>query len=498
MNNKILTKARSFESEQEKNITEKQRPLFHLTPRVGWMNDPNGFCFYNGKYHLFYQYHPYSCVWGPMHWGHAISSDLIHWEPLPTALAPDLKNDKEGCFSGCALETEDGNLALIYTGVHKNKKDKKKNLQIQCLAIGDGINFKKERRPVIDDSQVPFGCSIEDFRDPKVVQNDNGDFILYAVNRNADGNGQVLAYKSKNLRDWKFCNVVLKNYFGLGRMWECPDLFYLDGKAVLMMSAQEVLQSDNFDSGNIGVCLIGQYDEHEHKFIKQKIQQVDRGLDFYAQQTIMSPDGRRIMIGWLQNWDICNYREKGARWFGQMSIPREIKINDGVLIQQPVREIESYRQNKQEINGLKLENEKCPVPQINCDCLDITVTVKKYDTNLSYFFINLFERDGHYARVYYNFTLEKAGIDRSRAGLKAALLHERSCSYKIKEGDDLKLRIITDRNSVEVFWGEGELVMSMSVYDEEKGSGLSFEVLGSAEINTVSYEIKDGRNEKRN
>ena len=494
MKNKILIKARKYESEAEKNITKNERPLFHLTPRVGWMNDPNGFCFYKGQYHLFYQYHPYSCNWGPMHWGHAVSSDLIHWEPLPAALAPDSKNDKEGCFSGCALEMEDGNLALIYTGVHKNKKDKKQNLQIQCLATGDGINFKKEKKPVIDDSQLPSECCIEDFRDPKVVQNKNGDFILYAVNRNVDGNGQILAYKSKNLRDWEFCNVVIKNDFVLGRMWECPDLFSLDGKAVLMMSAQEVLQSDNFDSGNIGVCLIGQYDEHEYKFIKEKAQQVDRGLDFYAQQTIASADGRRIMIGWLQNWDICNYREKGCRWFGQMSVPREIKIKDGVLIQQPVREIEDYHQNKQEINRLKLESEKYPLPQLNWECLDMTVCVKKYDTDLSYFSINLFENENHYARVYYDFKLEKAGIDRSRTGTKTALLHERSCAYKTKEKDELKLRIIKDINSVEVFWGEGELAMSMSVYDEDSGSGLSFEVLGNAEVNILCHEIKPGRN----
>jgi beta-fructofuranosidase len=489
-----LNKARKFEKEQEKRIKREDRPLFHLTPRIGWMNDPNGFCFYQGKYHLFYQYHPYSCIWGPMHWGHAVSDDLISWEPLPAALAPDSKNDFEGCFSGCGIERDDGKLALIYTGVRKNPSDKKKNVQIQCMAVGDGRDFEKLKSPVIDSSKVPAGCSIEDFRDPKVIRGEDGAYYLYAVNKNADGRGQVLVYKSKDLTVWDFCNVAYKNDSGPGSMLECPDVFELDGHDILMLSAQEVLQSDDFDAGNIGLCLIGHYDKSCHKFVAEKKQQIDRGLDFYAQQTIKAPDGRRIMIGWLQNWDICNYREKDAKWYGQMSLPREIWIENGALFQRPVKEIEKYWGRRQEIKGLKVKDEKKILSEIQDQCLDMTVTVRKCDNELSYFNINLFEgeaSDGsiHYARVYYDYKLGKAGIDRSCTGTKAALLHERSCGYKIKDGEDLKLRIITDRNSVEVFFGQGELAMSMSIYDETKGQGISFEALGGAEIDILSYEL---------
>ncbi len=486
---KLLQKARVYESTEEKIIRVEDRPAFHLTPRVGWMNDPNGFCFYQGKYHLFYQYHPYACIWGPMHWGHAISSDLIHWEALPAALAPDSKNDRGGCFSGCGIESEDGSLALIYTGV---KKIKDKNIQIQCLALGDGDgkDFKKYKQPVIDSSQLPANACIEDFRDPKVIKSEDGNYYLYAVNKNKAGKGQVLVYKSRNLTDWEFSGCLLENDFGLGNMWECPDFFEMDGKPLLMLSAQEVIQSDDFDAGNIGICISGHYDNSSGKFIREKVFQLDRGLDFYAQQTIKTPDGRRVMIGWLQNWDICNYREKKAKWFGQMSIPREIILKDGLLLQQPVREIENYRGKKEEIKGLKLKDVKCSVPQLKSEKLDMIISVKKYDSNLSYFNINLLEADGHYARVYYDYKLAKAGIDRSRAGASAALLHERACSYKPQEGEELKLRIITDRNSVEVFWGQGELAMSMSIYDEAKGSGISFEAIGAAEIDVTGYEFK--------
>ena len=500
MRKNSLNKARKFENEQEKHIKREDRPAFHLTPRIGWMNDPNGFCFYQGKYHLFYQYHPYSCHWGPMHWGHAVSDDLISWEPLPAALAPDSKNDFEGCFSGCGIERDDGKLALIYTGVRKNPSDKKRNVQIQCMAEGDGRDFGKLKSPIIDSSKVPVGCSIEDFRDPKVIRGQDGAFYLYAVNKSSDGRGQVLVYKSPDLTDWDYCNVAYKNDSGPGSMLECPDIFELDGHDILMLSAQEVLQSDDFDAGNIGICLIGRYDKSCHKFVPEKKQQIDRGLDFYAQQTIKAADGRRIMIGWLQNWDICNYREKDAKWYGQMSLPREIWIKDGLLFQRPVKEIEKYWSNRQEIKALKVINEKKVLSEVNGQCLDMTVTVRKCDKEVSYFNINLFEGEGsdrsergdggrHYARVYYDYKLGRAGIDRSRTGTKAALLHERSCGYKIKEGEPLKIRIITDRNSVEVFFGQGELAMSMSIYDDEKGAGLSFEALGSVEIDILCCQL---------
>ena len=121
----ILGKARQYEEKREKEIKETERPAFHLTPRIGWMNDPNGFSYFAGKYHMFYQYHPYSTKWGPMHWGHAVSDDLLHWENLPAALAPDTEYDKDGCFSGSAITREDGRHLLLYTGVVKEMQENK-------------------------------------------------------------------------------------------------------------------------------------------------------------------------------------------------------------------------------------------------------------------------------------------------------------------------------------------------------------------------------------
>ena len=133
-----LRDARRYEEITERKMEAEEKPGFHLAARVGWMNDPNGFSFYQGKYHLFYQYHPFNSHWGPMHWGHAVSDDLLHWEYLPAALAPDTVYDEAGCFSGSAVELADGRQLLMYTGVHKEVQEDGgvREVQAQCIAIG--------------------------------------------------------------------------------------------------------------------------------------------------------------------------------------------------------------------------------------------------------------------------------------------------------------------------------------------------------------------------
>ena len=143
MTSQTLREARKYEEAFEKTIKKEERPEFHLTPRTGWMNDPNGFSWYKGQYHMFYQYYPYESKWGPMHWGHAVSRDLLHWEYLPAALAPDEFYDMDGCFSGSAIELSDGRQMLMYTGVSKEHKNYGPNmdvLQTQCIAIGDRMS----------------------------------------------------------------------------------------------------------------------------------------------------------------------------------------------------------------------------------------------------------------------------------------------------------------------------------------------------------------------
>ncbi len=229
----MLEKARNYELIHGQQIPAESRPAFHLTPTVGWMNDPNGFSYYNGEYHLFYQYHPYSTEWGPMHWGHVKSKDLLHWQRLPAALAPDMPYDKDGCFSGSAVALPDGRHLLVYTGVQQDRRvdgaiDQK---QTQCLAIGDGVNYEKwSLNPVLAGKDLPEGGSAIDFRDPRVWQEKDGTYRLIVGDRGPDGSGTVLIYRSEDGLAWNLVGQLDASHGEYGAMWECPDFFPLDGK----------------------------------------------------------------------------------------------------------------------------------------------------------------------------------------------------------------------------------------------------------------------------
>ena len=193
MPSEILNKARAYEAEHGAAISPAERPAYHMTPYVGWLNDPNGFSYYKGKYHQFYQYNPYDVRWAPMHWGHAVSTDLLHWEYLPCALAPDSPADNgPGCFSGSATQMDDGKQLLMYTSViaEKQPNGEMRDIQTQSIAIGDGLNYEKPAcNPVLTQKDLPEGFSKFDFRDPKIWREADGTYS--AVTACAGGTNAV-------------------------------------------------------------------------------------------------------------------------------------------------------------------------------------------------------------------------------------------------------------------------------------------------------------------
>ena len=194
MERSLLNKSREYEATHGESIGAEERPDFHFSPRVGWMNDPNGFSWYNGQYHLFYQYNPYATHWDSMHWGHAVSKDLLHWEYLPAALAPDMEYDRIGCFSGSAIALPDGRQLLLYTSVNQETLEdgSVRDIQTQSVAVGDGLDYVKyEQNPVLTEKDIPEGASKVDFRDPKIWKGKDGKFYCVIGNRPSDGSGQI-------------------------------------------------------------------------------------------------------------------------------------------------------------------------------------------------------------------------------------------------------------------------------------------------------------------
>ena len=490
-----LQRAREYEAEYGAAIHPEQRPVFHLSPRCGWMNDPNGFGIYQGKYHMFYQYYPYASHWDSMHWGHAVSSDLLHWEYLPCALAPDTDPDREGCFSGSAFPLPDGRHLLMYTGVSREQQPggQFREIQTQNIAVGDGTDYQKyEGNPVLTAADLPEGGSRFDFRDPKIFPLSDGRLCCAIGNRPADDSGQILLYLSEDGFRWKYWKVLAANRNRFGRMWECPDFFPLDGKWVLLTSPQDMLpQGFEYHNGNGTLCLTGSFDEAEGNFTEETDQAIDYGIDFYAPQTVLTPDGRRVMIGWLQNWDACAIRRPESAWAGQMSLPRELSLRNGRLYQQPLRELASLRRDEKEFHDIPVSGQ-VRLPGIQGRAVEMEIRVRPADPAAVFHkFAVRFAEDGQFHTAF-SFRPHEGILkaDRKFSGSRRAIVHQRRCLVEHRDGA-LTIRLILDRFSAECFVGEGEQVMSMALYTDTAADGISFFADGYAVMDLKFARLGD-------
>lgn len=481
---KKLQKARDYEKAPDQKLGKK--PEFHVSAPIGWINDPNGFSEYNGEIHLFFQYNPYDIVWGPMHWGHVKTKDFIKWENMPAALAPDKRYDNFGCFSGSAIEWK-GRHVLAYTSVERVKQPDGtfKDYQRQSVAVGDGINYKKiGQNPVITAADIPNGDSELDFRDPKIwVEND---MIYMAVaNRNADGSGQILIYKTENLKEWEFVNVSDKCENRYGRMWECPDVFRLDGHDILMVSPQEMCGVEGkFHAGDNSIYFIGEYD-NEKKFTENYVAAVDYGLDFYAPQTMQTSDGRRIMIAWMQSWS-ANWFDYEDGFCGMMTIPRELHIENGILKQRPVHELTDYYANEVVINDIipTKNYEKYEALSGRVQNLDITL-----EGNDDYRFqIRLAADEKQYSTLTVDKKYGKITFDRSCSGVRRDTAHERSMDI-LSNKEKITMQLVMDRYSIEVFINEGEQAMSFVIRTPYETDGIYLRADGNVKLAITKHDI---------
>ena len=290
--------------------------------------------------------------------------------------APDAPFDANGCFSGGAIEWQ-GRQLLLYTGVMP--EGGKKEIQQQCLAIGDGVDYHKADAPVITCDEQPAGASRKDFRDPFLFKQDGMLYMLLG-GRGFNGHGRLLLYRNARPDDpkakWEFVQVLAENDGSLGSMWECPGLFTLEGKTVLVISPQFVHQAadDRYHCGNDTAAIIGRWGGPAPPFVRQADQPLDSGLDFYAPQTMQTPDGRRVLIGWMQNWDHC-YPPEDAPWYGQMSLPRELFWQGDTLCQRPVRELDAVRRLRTEHRGVEVDSQPVALEGVAGRVLDCELTV---------------------------------------------------------------------------------------------------------------------------
>ena len=274
-------------------------------------------------------------------------------------------------------------------------------------------------------------------------------------------------------------------------MWECPDLFQLDEKTVLFVSPQDMMP-DGFEyhNGNGTVCLIGKMDEERRRFIPEHDQAIDYGIDFYAPQTILTPDGRRVMIGWMQNWDTCKltgYEER--KWFGQMSLPRELTIKDGRLYQQPIRELALYRSRMVEYKGVQVSDEMT-LEGIEGRKLELDIRVRSADLENPYrkFIFRFAKNEKYHSILSFRPYESLLKIDRKFSGSRRAYIHQRRAAVQQKDGE-IHLHVILDKFSIEVFINDGEQVMTATILTDTDAQGISFEADGQAVMDITKYSL---------
>lgn len=340
------------QAESDINRQDLSRPQYHFLPARNWMNDPNGVIQWKGRYHLFYQYNPFGAYHDHMHWGHAVSDDLVHWQELALAIAPDANTvDEGGIFSGCMVNN-DGIPTAFYTGVNPGA-----TIQQQCIATSDDTLMvwqKHPQNPVVAAPPASAGQT-GDFRDPFVWR--DGDSWYMAVGSRIEGvGGAVFLYTSHNLTDWEYLHPLLVGDLARhGVMWECPNFFPLGDKWVLVISSHI-----GYSVGNV-LYFVGEY--RNQRFYPEYEAVLDAGF-YYAPLTMLDDQQRRIMWGWIRETR-SHEDQMTAGWSGVQAIPRVLTLDAQNRLQMnPVPELKSLRSRRLQ---LPAAGEAMPLPGLALD-----------------------------------------------------------------------------------------------------------------------------------
>jgi beta-fructofuranosidase len=414
---------------------DPRRPGFHFRPRAGWLNDPNGLIQHAGEYHLFYQHNPDAAAWARMHWGHAVSRDLVRWEHLPIALAPDpVGPDRDGCFSGCAV-VDDGRPMLVYTGVSP---------EVQCLAEGSADLRAWRKRPGNPVLAPPPGLELSGFRDPWVWR--EGDEWRMALGSGVpDRGGCVLLYRSRDLVRWDPLAPLASGPPEPGRVvWECPCFFPLGDRHVLLVSAVPP---------GVSRWLVGAWDGE--RFTPEREGRLDLGHSFYAPQMLADTDGRRIVFGWLRE-ERSAEDQRASGWSGVMSLPRVLALSpEGELRSAPAEQIASLR--RAAISAppeLALGPEPCGLARAETAQLELEARVRLPSRARLSLVLEL-GRAGERAELTVDRATGELALERAASSLDASTFRLRSAGpLSLGEDELLTLRIFLDRSVLEV-WANG-------------------------------------------
>lgn len=440
--------------------TDKHRPQIHFSPKKGWMNDPNGMVYLNGKYHLFYQHNPDKPVWGPMHWGHAVSTDLVHWEELPIALYPDALGT---IFSGSAVIDKNNTagfganaMVAIYTShSHAMEKDGFDKIETQSIAysLDEGNTWTKYKgNPVVPNP------GIRDFRDPKVMWYEPAKkwIMTLAVTDHID------FYSSPDLKNWTKESEFGKDLGAHGGVWECPDLFPLsyNGEEIWVLIVN--INPGGPNSGSATQYFTGKFDGHVFTPNETDTKWIDYGPDDYAGITWSNTGDRKIFLGWMSNWIYANVVPT-EKWRSANTIARDLSI-EKVGGKYLVRSVPSPEISSLYTKNYSAKNVKVKSLDVTAKAGQLTGAVElKFDSDeLRSFNIVLSNKSGEKVVIGYDKAANNYFIDRSASG-KVDFnknFSDRSIAPRLNPDKKADITLVIDNASVELFADNGLTVMT--------------------------------------
>lgn len=468
------------------------RQYYHIEGESGAIGDPNGFSYFNGKYHLFHQWSPLAFSQSPHYtqhgWKHLISKDLVHWENLGAGMESDTPLDRYGTYSGSAIPVED-KLFLMYTGntwVNTQSEDDWHRVPFQVGAMMDKDNqVVKWTKPLM---KGPLPGYTGHFRDPKIFKKDDTYYAVLGIQRE-NLTGTALLVKSKDLKNWKIVGEIKPTANqSLGYMWECPDYYEIGDNGILEFCPQGLKEKDNHFR-NIyqnGYFIGKKLNLDTGEFDCQNFQELDKGFDFYAMQTMQSPDDRRILMAWMGISDI-EYPTTKFHYNGSLIFPREITVKNNHIYQSPIREIKNIYSTNYTGKVTVKHCEKVNAGNVNARDIKIDVDCSSAD----YLILDLFadQKNTSHLRLIFNQKKNEFIVDRSHCGVSFAEAYgnTRFCSLDLSK--KVKVRILQDISSAEIFLNDGKEVFSLRLFSPSEDHNIFLTSHNGTSV--VDYDIHE-------
>ncbi len=478
--------------------SDTYRPKFHYTPEANWMNDPNGLVLYNDTYHLFYQYYPDSNVWGPMHWGHATSRDLVHWQEQPIALYPDSLGY---IFSGSVVVDsmntsgfgKNGIIPLVAVFTHhldKGERAGRNDFQYQSLAysLDSGSTWKKyEGNPVLKNP------GIRDFRDPNVCWYAPGKKWIMSLATN----DRVSFYSSLNLKDWQKESEFGEKEGAHGGVWECPDLFYFNGNGKEIWVLTVSINPGGPNGGSATQYFTGYFDGNKFTPDHSNTKWIDYGTDNYAGVTWHNTGPRKIFLGWMSNWDYAQAVPTKA-WRSAMTLPRDVSLasidNQHYLRLAPVFELSALRENPVDLKNISVKGEYDLGSALGKTSNRFVITLKA--SGNEDFSVRLYNDKKEEILIGYDTAAGNYFIDRVRSGNTVfnTKFSKKMTAPRLSKSVGLDMTLVVDESSVELFADDGLTNMTSIFFAEDGYTRLSLSSAKGIIIDSLNYaSLKSSR-----